>query len=212
MNGWFITGTDTEVGKTQVTAGLARALRRRDCLVRALKPLATGEPPPGSDATSIAQAAGHAPLVHTTFPTPAAPARAATLAGTQLDPQAIVAWVRAQATDSPTLLVEGVGGWTVPITQTYRVSHLAQDLALPVVLVAANRLGVLNHTLLSAEAIHASGLPLAAIVLNDHFSRDSALANWNQEDLRQALGNECPIVRWNGGEEDEDRLLSALAD
>ncbi len=211
MNGWFITGTDTEVGKTSVTAGLARALRRQKHSVRAVKPLATGELHPGSDATSISQAAGHAPLVHTIFPNPAAPARAALLQGAQIDPQSVVDWVKAQATTTQTVLVEGVGGWTVPITETYRVSDLAVDLALPVILVAANRLGVLNHTILTTEAIERSQVSLSAIVLNDHFSTDEALADWNHTDLLQMLGGSCPIVRWSGGKEDEERLLTALS-
>ena len=71
MRGWFITGTDTEVGKTAVTAGLAAALRAKGAPVAAIKPLATGSDGPGEDATIIAQAAGHSPKVHTCLPTPA---------------------------------------------------------------------------------------------------------------------------------------------
>jgi dethiobiotin synthetase len=210
LKGWFITGTDTEVGKTHVTAGLARACKRHGHKVVAVKPLATGEPPPGSDALNIARAAGHTPLVHSVFPTAAAPARAAEEAGLSLDPVKLISWIQDQTNSDSTTLIEGVGGWAVPITPTFRISHLAARLGLPVILVAANRLGVLNHTLLSAEAINQTDLPLAAIVLNDHFSSDARLSDWNEADLRTNLGTHCPIIRWHGGTDDEEKLFSML--
>ncbi len=193
MTGWFITGTDTEVGKTAVTASIAATLRASGATVAAVKPLATGSAAPGEDATIIAQAAGHAPRVHTCLPTPAAPHRAAVLAGHTLSFQSILSWVREQ--DGSPILVEGVGGWTVPITADKRVSDLAVELGLPVIVVAANRLGVLNHTLLTVEAVLASGLHVAAVVLNDHFTSDDALADWNHADLSSALP--CPVVRFS---------------
>jgi len=192
MNGWFITGTDTEVGKTVVTAGLAAALRKEGHAVRAIKPLATGSAPPGEDATQIAEAAGHTPLVHTCLPIPAAPHRAAALARTQIDFEALVHWTT-QHQGSPTL-VEGVGGWTVPLTQQHRVSDLAAALGLPVIVVAANKLGVLNHSILTVEAILADGLEVSAVILNDHFSSSPDLAEWNHQDLTAAL--DVPILRF----------------
>ena len=192
MSGWFITGTDTEVGKTAVTAGLAAALRVNGSDVAAIKPLATGSEGPGEDALIIAKAAGHAPRVHTCLPTPAAPHRAALLAGQALDFDAVLRWTHSQSGDP--LLVEGVGGWTVPITAHKRVSDLAVGLGFPVVVVAANRLGVLNHTLLTVEAVLASGLALAGVVLNDHFSTRPELADWNHADLSAAL--DCAVIRF----------------
>jgi len=191
VRGWFITGTDTEVGKTVVTAGLAAALRQIGEPVAAVKPVATGSDAPGADAARIARAAGHAPRIHTCFPVPAAPHRAARLANQALDFHAMVDWVRSQTGDP--LLVEGVGGWTVPLTAAQRVSDLAVALGLPVIVVAANRLGVLNHTLLTVEAVQASGLPLAAVVLNDHFSDDPQLADWNHADLEASVP--APVLR-----------------
>jgi dethiobiotin synthetase len=193
VSGWFVTGTDTGVGKTAVTAALAATLKARGEPVAALKPIATGSDGPGQDAVLIARAAGHAPRVHTCLPAAAAPHRAAVLAGAPVDFGAVLAWVRDQIGDP--LLVEGVGGWTVPITPTRRVSDLATALSLPVIVVAPNRLGVLNHTLLTVEAIQAAGLPIAAVVLNDHFSADPDLARWNHEDLRAAL--DCKIIRFD---------------
>ena len=197
MNGWFITGTDTEVGKTAVTASIAATLRANGADVSAVKPLATGSAPPGEDATLIAQAAGHEPRVHTCLPTPAAPHRAALLAAHTLSFDDILSWVRAQS--GTPLLVEGVGGWTVPLTADKRVSDLAIALGLPVIVVAANRLGVLNHTLLTVEAVQASGLTVCAVVLNDHFVTDDALAEWNHADLTAELS--CPVIRFASQDE-----------
>jgi dethiobiotin synthetase len=216
LTGWFITGTDTEVGKTHVTAGLARALRRSGRSVRAVKPIATGEVAPGADATTIAKAAGHGALVHTVLPVAASPDRAARLAEQPIHPDAVVGWVRGQLEGGDLLLVEGVGGWMVPLTPDFWVSHLAVALGLPVIVVAANRLGVLNHTLLTVAAVVDAGLVVSAIVLNDHFSRDSALAQWNHEDLDRLVGHQAPIIRWRGSPENredpesEAALLAAL--
>jgi len=210
VTGWFISGTDTEVGKTHVTAGLAHALRLQGRTVCALKPLATGEGPPGSDASLIGEAAGHEPRIHTCLPTPAAPDRAAHIAGTVIDPPALLEWIRAQGEPQDTMLIEGVGGWTVPITSQYRISDLARDLQLPIIVVAANRLGVLNHAVLTVEAIEGLGLKVAALVLNDHFALDPNLAEWNHEDLQRLLEHHCPVIRWSGSDLDADRLLAAL--
>ncbi len=192
MRGWFITGTDTEVGKTAVTAGLAAAAREKGHEVMAVKPIATGSAPPGEDATAIARAAGHGPRIHTCLPEPVAPHRAAILADTSVDLADLVTWVQGHPADL--LLVEGVGGWAVPLTGTARVKDLAVSLGLPVIVVAANRLGVLNHTLLTVDAVVSSGLRVAAVVLNDHFSSDPRLADWNHTDLEQSL--DCAVLRF----------------
>jgi dethiobiotin synthetase len=183
MKGLFVTATDTGAGKTVVTAALAAALRARGLPVRAAKPLATGEPPPGDDARLLARAAGHAPLNHTCLPTPAAPRRAAQLAGVDVDLDGAVAWLRGLGAP---LLVEGVGGWEVPIVGDRRVADLGRALGLPVLVVAPNRLGVLNHVLLTVAAVRARGLWVAGVVLDAGVDRpaDPALQAWNADDLR----------------------------
>ena len=191
----FITGTDTEVGKTYVTCAIACALVAQGHRPRAIKPLATGEPSPGSDAVRIAEAAEHPPKVHTCLPSAAAPARAAAVAGVDIDFDDVVEWIRIQSNDADPLLVEGVGGWMVPITARHHVADLAAALAFPVLVVAANRLGVLNHTVLTVDAICAAGLSIAAVVLNDWPGTDPQLAGWNHADLRTALAGQIPVVR-----------------
>jgi dethiobiotin synthetase len=185
VKGLFVTGTDTDAGKTVVTAALAACLRARGLPVRAAKPLATGEQPPGADAQRIAAAAGHAPLNLVCLPEPASPDRAAREAGTEIDLAATHDWLRSLGAP---LLVEGVGGWEVPLGRGASVADLGRRLGLPVLIVAPNRLGVLNHVFLTVNAVRARGLWVAGVVLNDSVDRAAAepLASWNAEDLRHA--------------------------
>ncbi|MCB9778992.1 MAG: dethiobiotin synthase [Alphaproteobacteria bacterium] len=205
LRGLFVTGTDTEVGKTVVTAALAAGLRQRGEPVVALKPLASGGPPPGEDAALLARGAGHAPLCHTCLPEPASPERAALQAGVRLDLADIRAWIHDRAAGS-FALVEGVGGWRVPLTATADVADLAADLGLPVVVVAANRLGVLSHTLLTVQAVRDRGLPVAGVVLNDRFGAEP-LADWNAADLAHRVG--APLLRIGAISLDDDGLAAA---
>ncbi len=183
----FVTGTDTEVGKSVVTAAIAAGIRAAGVPVRAAKPLATGGEPPGEDARLLALGGGHAPLVHTCLPTPAAPARAALRDGAILDPKAITRWCQTLGAGDHAVLVEGVGGWRVPLAGSWCVDDLARALGHPVVVVAANRLGVLNHAVLTVEAVRAKGLHVQGVVLNDAFDCPPELAAWNRDDLRGLL-------------------------
>lgn len=186
--GWFVTGTDTEVGKTAITALLATALRNEGEPVQALKPLASGSGAPGDDARRLGRAAGHPPRVWRCLPLPRSPARAAAEAGVQLHIPSMLAWIRQHPAP---WLVEGVGGFRVPLAPGWDVRRLAVALDLPVVIVAANRLGVLSHTLLTVDAVRAAGLPVVGVVLNcgapHALPLDSAPARWNQADLQAEL-------------------------
>ena len=138
----FITGTDTNAGKTFVTALLTRALRARGFETIALKPLCSGE---RSDVEILQAASDHHLSLDETNPVwlrePAAPLVAARLENRSISLDALVDWFRALSEKHPSLLVEGAGGWLVPITPTETIADLAARLALPVVLVVANRLG-----------------------------------------------------------------------
>jgi len=192
MKGLFITGTDTEVGKSVVTACLAAAYRAAGRSPRAVKPLASGSPPPGEDALLISEAAGHQPLGFACLPEPASPERAARQAGITIDDEGLVAWCKSQSGDP--LLMEGVGGWAVPLTASLTVEDLAMAMGLPVVVVAANRLGMLNHTLLTLEAIRGAGLELAGIVVNNAMGTTGELQDWNIADLRRWAGPGVPMA------------------
>lgn len=192
MSHLFITGTDTDVGKTIVTACLAAAFRARGQQPRAVKPLATGSKGPGDDAKFIAAAAGHEPRVFACFPEPASPERSAKQAGITIDDDGFLDWMCAQTGDP--MLVEGVGGWAVPLTPALTVEDLAMRLGHRVVVVAANRLGMLNHTILTVEAVRESGLQLAGVVVNNALGESSDLQDWNIDDLNRWLGPETPIA------------------
>ena len=113
---------------------------------------------------------------------PASPHRAAIAEGAVLSPEAILDWIGEER--GTITLVEGVGGWEVPITADFRVSALAERLGWPVLIVAGDKLGALNHTLLTVEAVRAKGLLVAGIVL---VAGPEPTANL--EDLRALLPN-----------------------
>lgn len=163
----FLTGTDTGVGKTFTTALLTRALRQASLGTIALKPLCSGE---RSDVEILRSASDNALSLEETNPVwlqaPATPLVAAQLENRTLSLDPLQHWFRSLSEKHPSLLVEGAGGWLVPITDTETIADLAARLSLPVIVVVANRLGCLNHTLLTLESIRARGLSCPGIILN----------------------------------------------
>lgn len=163
---FFVTGTDTGVGKTHVTRLLLETLRHHGLDAVGYKPVACGD---RDDGEILAAASGGLALdvvnpVH--LQTPVAPYVAGLFENQQVNPAELVAGFQHLAAAHAVVVVEGVGGWEVPLATNYRVSDLAKDLGLPVILVAANRLGALNHILLTLDAIRAKGLLCAGIFLN----------------------------------------------
>jgi dethiobiotin synthetase len=169
LRGVFVTGTDTEVGKSVVSAAACAALAARGERVAAFKPAVSGlddEPGVfGHDHELLASVAnaGQSPedVAPWRFGPPVSPHHAAELAGVQIEPLELVAAARAHEL----LVCEGVGGLLVPITPGYLVRDLAVDLELPVVVAARTGLGTINHTLLTVEAARAAGLKVAGVVL-----------------------------------------------
>lgn len=163
---FFITGTDTGVGKTYVTKLIIETLRAEGKYAVGYKPISCGD---REDAQILAAASGGLEVdeinpLH--FNSALAPHVAALLENTSITPADLVSSYQQIAEKYSPVLVEGAGGWEVPITENYFISDLAKDLSLPVILVAGNRLGALNHILLSLSAIKAKGLTCAGIVLN----------------------------------------------
>jgi dethiobiotin synthetase len=163
----FLTGTDTNVGKTYVATLLVRALRAagHDCV--GLKPICCGD---RTDAETLhATSGGASPLADINpvwLRPPAAPYTASMIENRPIDLDLIrEAFGRARSAHS-SLIVEGAGGWLVPITRDYFVADLAVEMGLPVAVVVANKLGALNHTLLTLAAIRARGLLCAGLILN----------------------------------------------
>ncbi|MEX1048844.1 MAG: dethiobiotin synthase [Akkermansiaceae bacterium] len=163
---FFITGTDTGVGKTYVTRLILETLRQEGIDAVGYKPVACGD---REDAGILAAASGGLALDEINpvyLNTAVAPYVAGMLENRTVDPADLIAGFRVLAGKHAKVIVEGAGGWEVPLAPNYRISDLAADLALPVVLVAGNRLGALNHILLTVQAIRAKGLVCAGIVLN----------------------------------------------
>ena len=117
-------------------------------------------------------------------------------------------WCRAQTGDP--LLMEGVGGWAVPLTGATTVEDLAMAMRLPVLIVSANRLGMLNHTLLTVDAVRESGLSIAGIVVNNAMGPSGELQDWNVEDLRRWVGPGTPITVLERVERDEEFAQAGL--
>ena len=189
MRGCFVTGTDTGVGKTVLVAALVAALRAGGVRVAAFTPVVTGldEPEPGrpADHELLAAAAGLAPEAVTpqTFGPPVSPHLAAELAGTPIDPAAVIAAARAAGGRAEALVVEGVGGLLVPLTRRFTLRDLAVALGLPVVIAARPGLGTISHTLLTVEAARAVGLDVRAIVLTPWPDAPSAMERSNRETI-----------------------------
>jgi dethiobiotin synthetase len=196
MTAYFVTGTDTGVGKTLVSCALLQALVRRHPRVVGMKPVAAGlvQTQDGWDSEdAIALRAASTVRVPPALdnpmrlPDPLSPHLAAERAGTRIDIPHLVACQRELAQHADAMVVEGAGGFLVPLSPEHTGADLAQALGLPVLLVVGLRLGCLNHALLSAEAIRARGLPLAGWVAN-RIDPGMAAADDNIPFLRQRLG------------------------
>ncbi len=165
MPSFFITGTDTGVGKTFFTCWLVRAWRAAGHDAVGLKPIASGD---REDAIQLEQANdGRLTLDDINpyhFDQPAAPIFAARAENRSIDFVTLNQEIAALTFSH--LAVEGVGGWRVPLAFRYDVRDWARDLALPVVVVARGTLGTLNHTLLTVDSIRDAGLTCAGIVVN----------------------------------------------
>jgi dethiobiotin synthetase len=168
LRGLFVTGTDTEVGKTVVAAAVCAALGARGSAVAAFKPAVTGldEPPDPvwpRDHELLGQVTGQSPqaVAPYRFGPAVSPHYAAELAGTVIEPSLLLSAARAHNL----LIAEGVGGLMVPLTPGYLVRDLAVDLGLPLVVVARTGLGTINHTLLTLDAARVAGLRVAGVVM-----------------------------------------------
>ncbi len=181
----FITGTDTGVGKTFVTCTLARLARARGQRVFAFKPIETGCNPVAEDQEALCRAAGDWQTGDLRgcyrFLIPAAPVVAATEV---IDLARIDRAIQLGGAQAEVSLVEGAGGWRVPITKTLDMGGLARHLGFPVILVARAGLGTINHSLLTAQAIEADGCTLDSIVLSLLPSDDLEFARSNLHEIQ----------------------------
>ncbi|WP_428422337.1 dethiobiotin synthase [Methylibium sp.] len=195
--GWFVTGTDTGVGKTRASVALLQALRARHARCAGMKPVAAGteagEDGAGNNEDVLALRAASNVAVPAALDNPVllpdamSPHIAARRAGRRIEVDPLVAAYHALAAQADAVVVEGAGGFLVPLSDTATGADLAAALALPVILVVGLRLGCLNHALLTHEAIAHRGLRLAGWVAN---RLDPAMPEQdaNVDYLRQRLG------------------------
>jgi len=168
-----VTGTDTGVGKTMASCAIAAGFRHAGLRVAAMKPVETGvaADDPTRDGARLARAAGGllplsvvAPLV---YPDPLAPSEAARRVGSTVDLSILDHAVRAASSQTQALIVEGAGGLLVPVVDRLAFDTLFVRWSLELIVVAANKLGVINHTRLTLAAARAAGLVVRAVLLNN---------------------------------------------
>lgn len=189
---YFITGTDTGAGKTHFSCLLIEALRAEGILAVGYKPVCCGE---RGDALLLSAASGGLDPEQVNpvwLKAPVAPLVAGMLDNRPVDVAAMHAGFRALAAEHPVVIVEGVGGWRVPLAEGYDMADFAADLKLPVIMVVGNRLGALNHTILTIDAIRARGLEIAGLVVNQLSDELDTASITNKGVLEQLTG--VPIL------------------
>jgi dethiobiotin synthetase len=192
VDGVFVTGTGTEVGKTVVAAVIARTLASEGKRVAVFKPAVTGLDEPGEpDHALLRRAAGSAQsdkeIAPYRYGPPMSPHLAAELAGGEVEPERLLAVARDAANGADALVCEGVGGMLVPLAPDYLVRDLAAELDLPLVVAASPGLGTINHTLLTIEAARAAGLEVTTVVLTPWPEQPSPIEESNRATIA-ALG------------------------
>jgi dethiobiotin synthetase len=201
VRGLFVTGSGTGVGKTIVSAALLAAMKAAGEPIRAYKPVLTGLSEPNGewppDHELLAAAAGMDPedVAPLRFGPAVSPHLAASLAGEPINTRALAEHARKSTRASDTLIVEGVGGLLVPLTDDFTVRDLAVELALPVVIAAPPGLGTINHTLLTIEAARAVQLNVAAVVLTPWPSAPSEMERSNRETIERLGDTQVATLR-----------------
>jgi dethiobiotin synthetase len=190
---YFVTGTDTDCGKTFVTALLVQAARAAGVDAIGAKPFCCG---PRTDVEILAAASGGAESLDQINPvwlkTPAAPRACELLGEPAADIPGALAAVRGLAARHTQVFCEGAGGWLVPVAANCTIADFAVELAWPVIVVVRNKLGALNHALLTLESIRNRDLPLAGIILNDLEGQMDEATRTNRRVLEESCG--CPIL------------------
>jgi dethiobiotin synthetase len=185
VSGVFVTGTGTEVGKTVVAATIARTAAAAGRRVAVFKPAVSGLGEGGEPDQALLRRAAESrqsddEIAPYRYRHPVSPHLGAALAGESISPERLRAAASRAAAASDELVVEGVGGFLVPLTLGYLVRDFARDLGLPVVIAAAPTLGTINHTLLTVEAVRAVGLAPAAVVLTPWPARPGEVERSNR--------------------------------
>lgn len=199
-SGIFITGTDTGVGKTFVACGLATLLRERGYRVGVMKPAETGCAEQDGklipeDAVRLRDASGCGEPIEKIcpyrLPEPLAPSLAAERAGARIDIDRLLEVYQEISSNRDVILVEGAGGLMVPLLPSFTYADLARVMKLPLVVVAANKLGAINHLLLTLEHASCKGLTVLGYILNRVSAENSLAAETNREILVNLTAVPC---------------------
>jgi dethiobiotin synthetase len=184
----FITGTDTGVGKTHTAVQLLRLLRATGTSCAGMKPICCGD---RRDAELLLTASSDGLTIDDVNPvwlkTPAAPIVGSLMEEVNIDIEQILAALRAIQNRVEHVIVEGVGGWLVPIRADYFVSNLAVEMGLPILVVARNQLGCLNHTALTVRSVLQHKLRCVGVALNGVSTSSDIAAASNAEILKKIL-------------------------
>ncbi len=202
MKGIFITGTDTAVGKTVIASAIVRVLKARGISVAVMKPIESGCRREGdvlipSDGVMLKEMAENDITLEEVTPfrfeNPLAPMVASEIEGTEVDERVIYDTIKELQEKYDYIVVEGVGGLMVPVKEGLMIVDIVRDTGLPLLIVASNRLGVINHTVLTVEAAKRRGIDIIGVVLNTpNPLRDDISLETNPLVLRRVL--EVPLV------------------
>ena len=212
IGGFFVTGTDTDVGKTWVSCQLVRAFRAKGVDAVGMKPFSCGD---RADAEALDLANGGTVEMGLVNPVwlrvPASPYAASLIENRTLDVATAQDAYAVLSKNHRVVVVEGVGGWRVPLTDQMCMSDFAVEMDLPVLVVAANRIGALNHTRLTVEAIQQRGLRVAGILWNEVSAGESDPARMtNRAVFEQLMPGIFQADIAHGSESLDETLLAHL--
>ena len=223
--GYFISGTDTGVGKTVVTACLLALYHKRSVDLGVMKPMETGIDPEcsseaNSDAKFLLAVSGNQDALEEVCPIrlqpPAAPLQAARMTGQTIAIDSILENFRKLQTRYDQILVEGVGGLMVPLKPDYFITDLIRDMDLPLIIVSRLTLGTLNHTLLTLKTAQSTGIEIAGVILNRSDNNPLNDVEKGQANLIHELSGvpiigECPFINPVSVERFDNQLAEEIA-
>lgn len=195
MKSYFVSGTDTEVGKTYVAAGLARAIRKNGVNVGIMKPYAANSQPQSNYRSKDVEILASAAQINDPedllnpyfFAIPASPFTAAKKLGISINNQIVLDGFKKLSRLHDVMLVEGMGGILTPIMPDYFIANLIKDMDLETLIVTRTKIGTVNHTLATIQACEKYNVKIGGLIIND-FDSDAYVAQELKQDLEELTG------------------------
>jgi dethiobiotin synthetase len=199
MQGAFITGSGTGVGKTVVAAFIARSFARDGSTVRVFKPAVTGLDEPGEPDHALLRRAANSTqrdeqIAPYRFGPAVSPHLAAAMAGEEIKPERLLETFEAATLGADAIICEGVGGLLVPLNLNYQVRDLALELGMPLTIASSPGLGAINHTLLTIEAAEKVGLRVSTVVLTPWPEEPGQIEESNRETIAALGGLDVAVL------------------